>query len=739
MSLLSRIWGRKSAETRQEPIITDNSEHSDPLQAMSTSEWPIQRSQPQLKTVHEYPSAPTAIAMDDDSKSFAMDSAGETALKLAGAGAASNYAVPEAIQNWYNSQGFIGHQSCALIAQHWLIDKACSMPGEDAARNGWELKTDNKALDEDTRRTISEFDTSIGLHRHITEFNRFRNIFGVRVALFDVRSDDAKYYEKPFNINGVKKGSYRGIVQVDPYWMTPMLTAKSTSEPFAQHFYEPDFWIISGKKYHRSHLIITRGPIPPDILKPTYVFGGVPLVQRIYERVYASERTANEAPLLAMSKRTTVFKTDISKMAANKTAFMKRLMEWVAMRDNHAVKIAGANESMEQLDTSLADFDSVIMSQYQLVAAIAKVPATKLLGTPPKGFNATGEFETVSYHEELESIQKNVMLPLLNRHYALLAKSLGIEARLLVVWNPVDAVSSSARADLNLKKAQTHQYYMDIGAVSAAEVRQTLVEDRNSGYNSLSDDAHVNTVPGLTPENITMFERAAAEHSRADAMMKRADKGEAMYEYDEALPDGTAAPVDPVECIQRLLSILERLSSGGAPIPRSNVPNDTRSGTIRTVQPSVRGIEPSVKGIASISRPQAADSLPGYHYGPLEVKVETPRGNFRVGDGWKTLMPHDYGFIKGSIGADGDDLDCFVGPKDYDVGGKVFIVNQFIDGQFDEHKVMLGFDSASAALDGYSNSYSKDWDGMESIYEISFPHFIQWLASGDLNQPYRVV
>ena len=63
------------------------------------------------------------------------------------------------------------------------------------------------------------------------------------------------------------------------------------------------------------------------------------------------------------------------------------------------------------------------MTQYQLVAAAAGVPATKLLGTSPKGFNATGEFEESSYGEELESIQQHDLSPLVNRHHLLLIRS----------------------------------------------------------------------------------------------------------------------------------------------------------------------------------------------------------------------------------------------------------------------------------------------------------------------------
>ena len=226
----------------------------------------------------------------------------------------------------------------------------------------------------------------------------------------------------------------------------PQLTAESTADPSAEHFYEPDFWIISGKKYHRSHLVVVRGPQPPDILKPTYLFGGIPLTQRIYERVYAAERTANEAPLLAMSKRTSTIHVDVEKAIANEDAFNTRLAFWIANRDNHGVKVIGIDETMEQFDTNLSDFDSVIMNQYQLVAAIAKTPATKLLGTSPKGFNATGEHETISYHEELESIQEHIFDPLLERHYLLLAKSEEIDVQLEIVWNPVDSTTSQQQA-----------------------------------------------------------------------------------------------------------------------------------------------------------------------------------------------------------------------------------------------------------------------------------------------------
>ena len=47
------------------------------------------------------------------------------------------------------------------------------------------------------------------------------------------------------------------------------------------------------------------------------------------------------------------------------------------------------------------------MSQYQLVAAIAQIPVTKLLKNVPSGLQATGEYEWDDYAQSLKAIQQN--------------------------------------------------------------------------------------------------------------------------------------------------------------------------------------------------------------------------------------------------------------------------------------------------------------------------------------------
>jgi phage-related protein (TIGR01555 family) len=449
------------------------------------------------------------------------DSTGANTIKAAyNAGLAE---LPEALIGWFLSQSFIGHQLAAYLAQHWLIAKACAMPARDAIRQGYTVVSDDgKDLDPKVTHAIKKADERFRINAHMRDFITKGRTFGIRIALFKVESTDAEYYTKPFNPDGVTPGSYKGIVQVDPYWCAPEFDQASAIDPASIHFYEPTWWIINGKKYHRSHLVVFRNGDVADLLKPSYGYGGVPVPQLIMERVYASERTANEAPQLAMTKRTTTFATNVAEALANEELFNERMADWARYRDNYAVKLLDKEaDEMQQFDTSLADLDAVIMSQYQLVAAAANVPATKLLGTTPKGFNATGEYEESSYHEELESIQANDLAPLIERHHLLVMRSHiapkvinGAPISTSVVWAPLDSPTAKELAETNNSKANADKALVESGAIDAFDVRKRLREDKDSGYYGIAES--VPEEPIEAEPAITLAEPGAVV--AADAM-----------------------------------------------------------------------------------------------------------------------------------------------------------------------------------------------------------------------------
>lgn len=468
------------------------------------------------------PARANAIALISDAApkrdlaGVAMDGSGDFAARFKGL---NRGGIPDAIYSWFVSQTFLGHQLAAMVAQHWLVDKACEMPAKDAVRKGYTVNLEGVPEDRsaDLHKAINKASKKYRVNDQMRQWVHKGRVFGIRILLYKVETTQANYYELPFNPDAVEPKSFKGMVQMDPYWCTPVLSDIGATDPTSPDWYNPTWWLINGKKYHRSHLAIFCTSLPADILKPVYMYGGVPLPQQIMERVYAAERTANEAPQLAMTKRLLVWTTDVAKLLLNQDKLDQHMANFMAFRDNYGIKLNDLEDEMTQLETSLTGLDELIDGQYQIVSAIARVPVTKLMGTAPKGFNATGEYDESSYHEELESIQENLSDCLLDGYFIRLLRSdiepaAGLTPGSLSVsvdWEPLDSPTAKEQAETNKLKAETDAIDLTNGAITGEEVRHRLRTDKDSGYfgieeHPLSDD------PEAALEQITAELESAA-------------------------------------------------------------------------------------------------------------------------------------------------------------------------------------------------------------------------------------
>lgn len=116
----------------------------------------------------------------------------------------------------------------------------------------------------------------------------------------------------------------------------------------------------------------------------------------------------------------------------------------------------------------------------------------------------------------------------------------------------------------------------------------------------------------------------------------------------------------------------------------------------------------------------------------LTIDLENLAGSVRKGTGpkgktWQTKMRYHYGEIRKTTGTDKDKLDVYIGPNPQ--SKKVFIIHQNHPGnhpkkagQYDEDKVMLGFNSADEAKRGYLKQYDRK-DFFRSITEMSMSQF----------------
>lgn len=116
-----------------------------------------------------------------------------------------------------------------------------------------------------------------------------------------------------------------------------------------------------------------------------------------------------------------------------------------------------------------------------------------------------------------------------------------------------------------------------------------------------------------------------------------------------------------------------------------------------------------------------------YKFQGMDISIENPAGSIRSGKDpdkkkWRSLIHFDYGYIRGTIGNDGDHLDCFIGAnKDSE---KVFVIHQkdIKTGKFDEDKVMLGWLTQTQAIKDYLKNYDRT-DMFSGCTKMSMENF----------------
>lgn len=134
-----------------------------------------------------------------------------------------------------------------------------------------------------------------------------------------------------------------------------------------------------------------------------------------------------------------------------------------------------------------------------------------------------------------------------------------------------------------------------------------------------------------------------------------------------------------------------------------------------------------------------------FEYRPGDVRKKTAPG----GKSWSQAMTDFYGYIPNTTDRHGEPVDFYLcGNKE--IGGfhrdapvntvdQIFFCpdDESLNGQFDEHKVMVGYASRDVARDAYINCFA-DGKGDErfgAITELSAELFILWLDTGDTTQP----
>ena len=218
---------------------------------------------------------------------------------------------------------------------------------------------------------------------------------------------------------------------------------------------------------------------------------------------------------------------------------------------------------------------------------------------------------------------------------------------------------------------------------------------------------------------------------------KIADKNWILTAYDELSADGDVSAIAPINKGQAARTT-GKSNSKDTPENRA-VQTSGQENAETSLQSEVTRAEQQTNAEPTEGQKEAGNYKKGrVKVGPFDVVIEQPRGSVRSGvdangKAWETTMQNTYGYFGGTKGVDGDAIDVFLG-NDLDGwdGITVFVVDQYNpDGSFDEHKVMLGFNSQEEAEGAYFANYEADWAKTHrtEVTAVPLADFNEWVKS----------
>lgn len=411
---------------------------------------------------------------------------------------ATPYDYVNAVHN--NGAYFIGYPILAGLAQRPEHRKIISTLAEEHTRKWIALKYSG---DTDATERLEALDAAMKRYRlrevfkdaleHDGFFGRGQIYIDVKTQSGSRSSDNDDELDKLLAVDKAKiaKGGLLAFRAVEPVWTYP--GQYQSTNPLAANYYKPESWYVMGKKVHASRMLTIISRPVPDMLKPAYNFGGIPLTQLLDPYVNNWLRTRDSVSDLVHSFSTSILKTNMGTVLSGHPdqSIFARADLFNKTRDNRGLMMLDMeSEELAQVNTPLSTLDALQAQSQEHMASISGIPLVKLLGTQPAGLNASSDGEIRVFYDTIAASQQDNLRPLIKKALDIIQLSefgeidTGIDFDFL----PLYQMDETQQATIRKTEADTDAVYIQAGVLDPSEVRRRLASDPDSPYDGLDPD-----------------------------------------------------------------------------------------------------------------------------------------------------------------------------------------------------------------------------------------------------------
>ena len=387
----------------------------------------------------------------------------------------------KALKHFAARNFYLGDQMNAWFDQNCFVNKADSMPGEDAVAAGYDFQIQGKKDKKLVASLEIMFHTEdFNLDETMTMFDHNKRCFGAALMVPCFAEDNIDMSNPLVDYAQLKGKTFLGWTNIEPYYLCPEIEdgSRELNDPTYKFYMVPTHWNIYGtdsehtaiRKIHRSWCFFRRHVPTSKIYQPQYKWQGPSVPQMILERLYSAEVCANESSMLLRSKRTFVMEADVRKMVANPAWAKKFLRNCAANANNWGVRIVPQNSNAKQMDSYLSECMPLTTAQYGILCAEVDIPSPKFMMAQLTGFANSGNYEIKLYAQKEKILQKNELVPIVKQTVRIAtACETGIPMESDVRFGDIDVPTVEERATMLYEEARAAKFTAEAEQIKRGE------------------------------------------------------------------------------------------------------------------------------------------------------------------------------------------------------------------------------------------------------------------------------
>lgn len=291
----------------------------------------------------------------------------------------------------------------------WVAGRVVDAVARDMTREGIDINTSADSGD------VKQFDKGLArmkVWKQLCENIKWARLYGGSCAFMMI---DGQNPATPLKPERIGKGQFRGLLPMDRWLLNPSL--QELVSDFGPHFGKPVFYQTVPDSMgmplmtiHHSRMVRMDGVELPYWQKIAENLWGQSVLERMWDRLLAYDSTTTGvAQLVYKAHLRTLKMPNLRDYIGQGGAVMNGVLGQVnmirAMQTNEGLTLIDKEDEFDVQTYNFAGLDDVLVQFGEQLCGAVEIPAVRLFGQSPAGFNS-GDSDLRSYYDSIKQNQE---------------------------------------------------------------------------------------------------------------------------------------------------------------------------------------------------------------------------------------------------------------------------------------------------------------------------------------------